>query len=673
MSREMNKFYKKLSKSMEKDFVDMSFDGDKIVLPEDAKGDIELPKGYSIVDGIVFKGTEEIGHVEYTKSEPLEEIKTNEEELESEEEIEDDYDFDFDEEEEEEEEVKKASHVPKTSILDNFKSVKKDDEEEEEEEIEDDYDFDFDESESEEETESKEIEDDHDLADSTEETNEEEVVENKEQENVKVENLTDDEIKSSKTVVIDNEKETKEEDIEIDSEVVNEEKSISESTNVSEIAQAIANINPDVQIALGDPENDPECNSRIFSSVPVDKLDLPEGFYYNEKNGVTNKHNTKSGAYCGFRVEDIKNADESKLLLLSPENEVEEIEEVVEKRHPVKRFFQKIAYAVTRFFKKGKKIKQANQEELDEEEIELDEEELTDEDLDKKSKEKIENSDNIIEEKMEGLEARNEDLLKAASIISEQKKLLEEENDLLNKELERVRKENEALRNQLKALGVDVKPAVVNPVVEPGNTESDTIEPDTKGAIDTDTTVVNPVSSTNTDEPRKFEFTSVEDTRAKFEEYDRPEREFAEVESQMNYYEDFLNNHELSHSDDQEMRQRMMDKLTALKTKYTELKAKRDDKEASEDLRSEKLAYYTQTAKGIDKAIDRINKERKFRILQAELEGKTIVNLGLAEERKIDAKKAELEALKAECIARKNAEMKYYNDIAARMTLALKR
>ena len=97
MSREMNKFYKKLSKSMEKDFVDMAFDGDKIVLPEDAKGDIELPKGYSIVDGIVFKGTEEIGHVEYTKSEPLEEIKTNEEELEAEEEeeeIEDDYDFD---------------------------------------------------------------------------------------------------------------------------------------------------------------------------------------------------------------------------------------------------------------------------------------------------------------------------------------------------------------------------------------------------------------------------------------------------------------------------------------------------------------------------------------------------------------------------------------------------
>ena len=660
MSREMNKFYKKLSKSMEKDFVDMAFDGDTIVLPEDAKGDIELPKGYSIVDGIVFKGTEEIGHVEYTKSEPLEEIKTNEEELEAEEEeeeeeIEDDYDFDFDEEDEEEE-VVKASHVPKTSILDNFKSVKKDDEEEEEEEIEDDYDFDFDESESE------------------EETTEEEVVENKEQENVKVEDLTDDEIKSSETVVIDDEEEDEEEDIEIDSEVVNEEKSISESTNVSEIAQAIANINPDVQIALGDPENDPECNSRIFSSVPVEELDLPEGFYYNEKNGVTNKHNTKSGAYCGFRVEDIKNADESKLLLLSPEEEIEEIEEVVEKRHPVKRFFQNIAYAVTRFFKKGKKIKQAN-----EEEIELDEEELTDEDLDKKIKEKIDNSDNIIEEKiekkmgsinekMEGLEARNEDLLKAASILSEQKKLLEEENDSLKQELERVRKENEALRNQLKALGVDVKPAVVNPVVEPDNTKSDT-----KGAIDTDTTVVNPVSSTNIDEPRKFEFTSVEDTRAKFEEYDRPEREFTEVESQMNYYEDFLNNHELSHSEDQEMRQRMMDKLTALKTKYTELKAKRDDKEASEDLRSEKLAYYTQTAKGIDKAIDRINKERKLRILQAELEGKTIVNLGLAEERKIDAKKAELEALKAECIARQNAEMKYYNDIAARMTLALKR
>jgi hypothetical protein len=32
----------------------------------------------------------------------------------------------------------------------------------------------------------------------------------------------------------------------------------------------------------------------MYSSVDIDKLVLPEGFYYNQKNGVTNKHRTKN-------------------------------------------------------------------------------------------------------------------------------------------------------------------------------------------------------------------------------------------------------------------------------------------------------------------------------------------------------------------------------------------
>lgn len=38
----------------------------------------------------------------------------------------------------------------------------------------------------------------------------------------------------------------------------------------------------------------------IYSSVPGEKLILPEGYYYNEKNGITNKHNTTSGLYESF-------------------------------------------------------------------------------------------------------------------------------------------------------------------------------------------------------------------------------------------------------------------------------------------------------------------------------------------------------------------------------------
>ena len=85
------------------------------------------------------------------------------------------------------------------------------------------------------------------------------------------------------------------------------------------------------------------------------------------------------------------------------------------------------------------------------------------------------------------------------------------------------------------------------------------------------------------------------------------------------------------------------------------------------------MAYYTQVSMGIDKKIDRINKERQLKILQAELEGKTVVNLGLAEERKIDEEKIKLLKLKRECLERKAEVNKYYEEMAARMTAALKR
>ena len=111
----------------------------------------------------------------------------------------------------------------------------------------------------------------------------------------------------------------------------------------------------------------------------------------------------------------------------------------------------------------------------------------------------------------------------------------------------------------------------------------------------------------------------------------------------------------------------MEQKLADLKAKYN------DGKTADNQNRTEQMAYYTQTSKGIDKAIDRIEKERQLRILQAELEGKTMINLGLAEERKIDAKKAELLRLKKECLERKAKVNKYYEEQAARMTAALKR
>jgi len=44
----------------------------------------------------------------------------------------------------------------------------------------------------------------------------------------------------------------------------------------------------------------------MYSSVDIDKLVLPEGFYYNQKNGVTNKHRTKNWWYVSVSVKPIE-------------------------------------------------------------------------------------------------------------------------------------------------------------------------------------------------------------------------------------------------------------------------------------------------------------------------------------------------------------------------------
>lgn len=38
-------------------------------------------------------------------------------------------------------------------------------------------------------------------------------------------------------------------------------------------------------------------NPCILSKISPEELKLPEGWEFNTKNGITNKHNTQSGAY----------------------------------------------------------------------------------------------------------------------------------------------------------------------------------------------------------------------------------------------------------------------------------------------------------------------------------------------------------------------------------------
>lgn len=41
----------------------------------------------------------------------------------------------------------------------------------------------------------------------------------------------------------------------------------------------------------------------IYGNIPADKLNLPNGYEYNSKNGITNKHHSDSGLYETFKYE----------------------------------------------------------------------------------------------------------------------------------------------------------------------------------------------------------------------------------------------------------------------------------------------------------------------------------------------------------------------------------
>lgn len=75
--------------------------------------------------------------------------------------------------------------------------------------------------------------------------------------------------------------------------------------NFNQLINEIRKLNPGVEIRIGDERFDREARSRIFSSVPMNQLKLPEGYYSNEKNGITNKHNAENGLYTQLSVESL--------------------------------------------------------------------------------------------------------------------------------------------------------------------------------------------------------------------------------------------------------------------------------------------------------------------------------------------------------------------------------
>ena len=89
-------------------------------------------------------------------------------------------------------------------------------------------------------------------------------------------------------------------------------KDVSQSTNIYEISEVLQLLNSNAEIRVTDINKTGLMN--VYSSVKAEYLNLPLGFYYNEKNGITNKHNTKNGQYVSIIVEDLIDANEEYLL-----------------------------------------------------------------------------------------------------------------------------------------------------------------------------------------------------------------------------------------------------------------------------------------------------------------------------------------------------------------------
>ena len=65
-------------------------------------------------------------------------------------------------------------------------------------------------------------------------------------------------------------------------------------------ARLLELLNPGKVAVTRDPYND----FRIIANCAPEDLIYPEGWYFNDKNGLTNKHNSSTGQYAAIGVYD---------------------------------------------------------------------------------------------------------------------------------------------------------------------------------------------------------------------------------------------------------------------------------------------------------------------------------------------------------------------------------
>lgn len=71
-----------------------------------------------------------------------------------------------------------------------------------------------------------------------------------------------------------------------------------ENIGLNSMLQELSHLNPSAKFAKDWREY--SVVKVIHGNVHVENLQLPDGYYYNNKNGITNKHNTTSGLYESF-------------------------------------------------------------------------------------------------------------------------------------------------------------------------------------------------------------------------------------------------------------------------------------------------------------------------------------------------------------------------------------
>lgn len=80
--------------------------------------------------------------------------------------------------------------------------------------------------------------------------------------------------------------------------------------DIEDLAREMQRLNPTSIIEVDYSTNQP----KIVSSTGIENLNCPDGFYYNDKNGLTNKHNTK-GEYLSVEVERVDYINDNYALL----------------------------------------------------------------------------------------------------------------------------------------------------------------------------------------------------------------------------------------------------------------------------------------------------------------------------------------------------------------------